>query len=476
MKCPEDIEKYKTKVDSQRVYVFLASLDSHLDGVRGRILATVPHPSMESVYAEANRQEAMLHGTSNEGAAMVVKKSFNPKKGVRKCTHCNGDNHMVETCFKLHGYPDWYPKNKSRSKSEVLKINSTIGNTAGLVAKTGIPNSVYGSSIITRTSDWIIDTGATDHMTCDPSKFTNLSSSDSKPVIVNANGISSPVVGLGTVSISPSLSISNVLFVPSLNCNLLSVSQITKSHNCVAIFFPTHFVLQNIHTKEKIGSGKKIGGLYYLEDDSQDATKVLAHLMSDDLQKKNKEEIWLWHRRLGHPSFGYLRKLFPSLFYNCNLTNFNCETCVMAKSHRATFPLNNTQVDTPFSLVHTDVWGPAPLPTHKGMRWFVTFVDDYTRMTWLYLLKHKSDVCKVFQLFHKMVSVQFHAHIKVVRSDNGGEYFQQQLKDFMESSGIIHQTSCPNTPQQNGVAERKNRHLLEVTRSLLIGGNVPFFL
>nr|CAD1835381.1 unnamed protein product [Ananas comosus var. bracteatus] len=141
MECSKDIEKYTTKVNSQRVYVFLARLDSHLDGVRGRILATIPLPDIQTVYAnvcaETNRQEAMLHGASNEGAAMIAKKSS--KKGIRKCTYCNGDNHLVETCFKLHGYPEWHPKGKSGSKIESSKNNLAPTTAAGLMAKSEYP-------------------------------------------------------------------------------------------------------------------------------------------------------------------------------------------------------------------------------------------------------------------------------------------------------------------------------------------------
>ena len=93
------------------------------------------------------------------------------------------------------------------------------------------------------------------------------------------------------------------------------------------------------------------------------------------------QQIWLWHRRLGHPSFGYLRHLFPNLFSNVETSEFNCDTCILAKSHRATYPLSMNKSDTPFSLIHSDVWGPSPVSIVSGVRWFVTFVDDCTRMT-----------------------------------------------------------------------------------------------
>jgi hypothetical protein len=357
----------------------------------------------------------------------------------------------------------------SNAKEEDPNSKGNLATTLGFTAKTGM--------FFIGNSDWIIDSGATDHMTCDRYRFSHLSPKCSKTTITNANGVSSPVIGVGTVPLSPTLAIKDVLFVPSLNCNLLSINQLTKSHNCVALFFPTHCVFQNIHTQEKIGSGRQVGGLYYLEDGFQHLNKNgQAHVVTEDLVNKKKEEIWLWHKRLGHPSFGYLRRLFPSLFSGCNLSDFICETCVMAKSHRTTFHLSNSKTNLPFSLVHSDVWGPAPISTLNGMRWFVTFVDDCTRMTWLYQFKRKSEVCSIFRMFHQMVTTQFGIPIKVLRSDNGKEYIKQELLDFMHSVGIIHQTTCTDSPQQNGVAERKNRHLLGVTRSLLIGGHVPSYL
>jgi len=136
----------------------------------------------------------------------------------------------------------------------------------------------------------------------------------------------------------------------------------------------------------------------------------LAYLANEHIHDKNKKEIWLWHRRLGHPSFGYLKKLFSSLFHKCNISDFICETCVMAKSHRVVFPLSNKKTNFPFSLIHTDVWGPAPQSTHNGKKWFISFVDDCTRVTWVYLLKHKSDVCNMFCSFHHMIVTQFNTH------------------------------------------------------------------
>ena len=209
-------------------------------------------------------------------------------------------------------------------------------STSRFVAKSGV--------FFNRNSDWIIDFGATDHMICDRNNFSHFSSKCLKNSISNANGVSSYVDGVGTISLSPMLTIRDVLYVPSLYCNLLSVEKLTKTHNCYALFSNTHCSFQNIHIKETIGSGKKVGGLYYLEDKSwySGGERQQASLVKDDFINK-REHVWLCHKRLGHPSFSYLRKLFLSLFTRFDFSDFHCETCVMAKSHRTTFHLSDNK-------------------------------------------------------------------------------------------------------------------------------------
>ena len=107
-----------------------------------------------------------------------------------------------------------------------------------------------------------------------------------------------------------------------------------------------------------------------------------------------------------------------------------------------------------------------------GTRWFVSFVDDHTKLTWLFLMKEKFEVSH-FQNFHSMIQTQFQTKIQILKTDNAKEYFNSSLNTFCLNQGIIHISSCVYTPQQNGVAERKNRHLLEVARSLMLSTHVP---
>ena len=119
------------------------------------------------------------------------------------------------------------------------------------------------------------------------------------------------------------------------------------------------------------------------------------------------------------------------------------------------------------------MWGPCPVVSPIGFRYFVTFVNDYSRTTWLYLMKDCSELFSHFRAFCVDIHTQFHVYVQNLRSDNAKEYVSKQFQSFMLQHGILHQTSCVDTPAQNGVAERKNRHLLETARALLFQMHVP---
>jgi transposase InsO family protein len=209
-------------------------------------------------------------------------------------------------------------------------------------------------------------------------------------------------------------------------------------------------------------------GLYYLDEGSGEI--ALATCMSPC------QELMLHHRRLGHLSFAALSRIYPSLFKSCPKESIVCDACELAKHTRGTYPSRGLRSNNPFEVVHSDVWGPCEVQSISGHRWFVTFIDCFSRFTWLYLIKRKSDVFSVFKDLHALIQNQFGTTIKILRSDNGTEYVNHEFENFLISNGIEHQTTCVNTPEQNGVAERKNRHLLEVARSLMFTMNVPKFL
>ena len=176
----------------------------------------------------------------------------------------------------------------------------------------------------------------------------------------------------------------------------------------------------------------------------------------------------MWHARLGHPAEQASKILLPSLNHNIE----KCEVCIYGKQLRPQFSNSDTKYNKCFDLVHSDIWT-SPCLTRNNLKYFVTFVDQKSKFTWLYLLGSKGEVFNTFQNFHAHVTNQYDAKVKILRTDNGGEYMSNVFQEYLRKNGIVHQTTCPYTPQQNGVAERKNRHLVEVARTLMFHMNMP---
>ena len=169
----------------------------------------------------------------------------------------------------------------------------------------------------------------------------------------------------------------------------------------------------------------------------------------------------LWHNRLGHPSyskFSLLKDVVVSNKTNC------CDICHYSKQKRLPFSSSTHVSNKPFELIHCDLWCPFTTCTFDGFKYFLTIVDDFTRCTWVYLVKQKSDTQFLLPQFANMVKTQFNATIKTIRSDNGIKFY---LKHFFHTNGILHQLSCIDTPQQNAIVKRKNQHILNVARALL---------
>ena len=180
--------------------------------------------------------------------------------------------------------------------------------------------------------------------------------------------------------------------------------------------------------------------------------------------------ILLLHAQLGHSSLAKLQQLVPGL---SKLSKLVCESCQLGKHSRSSFSRSVAHsASSPFALVHSDIWGPSCVASSLGFQYFVTSIDDYSRCTWLFLMKSCSELLHIFQFSFNEIQTQFGVPIQILRSDNDREYHSNFVKQFMASRDILHQT-CAYTPQQNGVAERKNRHLIEIARTLLIHGEVP---
>ena len=124
-------------------------------------------------------------------------------------------------------------------------------------------------------------------------------------------------------------------------------------------------------------------------------------------------------------------------------------------------------------LIHSDVCGPINPPSLGGARYFITFTDDMSRFTTIYPLATKAECFTTFKQYKKWIENLTEKKIKILRTDNGGEYLSKAFMTYLTEHGVIHQTTVPYTPQQNGTAERLNRTLMQTVRSLLEHANLP---
>ena len=335
-----------------------------------------------------------------------------------------------------------------------------------------IPSSSASNTALSTVSGnsptWLLDSACCNHMSSSPNVIPSRTPS-SLLTIYTANGSSMHVSHQGTIS-TPNLSVSNVYHIPQLTHNLLSVGQLTELGFSLT-FSSNGVVVQDPQTGQIIGTARKVGRLFEL---------ISLHLPSSHLSAptvsgtSHSSSLALWHSLLGHASISRVKELASmGLLGSVSIENFDCMPCQLGK--QTALPFNNSvsHALSSFDLIHSDVWGPSPIATQGGSRYFVIFMDDFSRYTWIYFFKNRSKLSQIYRDFTKMIETQFSKPIKVFRSDNAQEYKAHEFTYILHQSGTIPHSSCAGTSQQNGRAKRKLRHILDVVRAITLAATTP---
>ncbi|KAL9228101.1 hypothetical protein vseg_003715 [Gypsophila vaccaria] len=319
--------------------------------------------------------------------------------------------------------------------------------------------------------NYYMDTGASSHMNSNNGNLVSYSYLTGNRAIVVGNGATMPIRGIGnTVLPSPNktLHLKNVLHVPQLIKNLVSVRKFTID-NCVSVEFdPFGFSVKDLKTGMPLLRSNSTGDLYPLLPPTQAAPTVATpHALTTTSSD-------IWHGRLGHPGPRIFKSLCTNPDISCRVrkTLSLCSSCQLGKQAKLSFNESISHTLSPFDILHTDLWT-SPVTSTNGHRYYVLCLDDFKNFLWTFPITQKSQVYDIFTTFYKMIQTQFNYQIKTLKCDNGKEFDNTPLHKFFNAQGILFRFSFPHTSQQNGKAERKIRTLNNIVRTLLIHAHLP---
>lgn len=398
------------------------------------MLIVTANPATRGNFTYRGHRKNFTRGTSSSQTRL-----HSSRDGFRKpkCQYCDTLGHTAKSCPKL---------------------STSTSGAANFVGKS-----------LAKDKKWLVDSGASHNITSDLSNLSIHSEYDGtdEVVIGDGKGLSVTYVGsLGLFYPSRSFHITNTLCVPEMHKNLISVHHFTKSNNVLIEFHPDYFFVKDWTTRAILLRGNCENGVYPLPPLAKTQSSIIANV-------GERTSTDTWHRRLGHPAqkiVSHIVKQFSLPLRNSVPPN-NCTSCPLNKSHKLPFGTSSIVSHNPLEYIFSDVWGPTQIQSSDGYRYYVIFIDHYTRYCWFFPMYQKSDVYQIFTHLKPVLEKQFDHPIKNFYSDNGGEYIK--LKTYFLNHGISHLTTPPHTPQHNGISERRHRHIVETGMTLLTQAALP---
>lgn len=409
-----------------------------------------------------------------DGTGVGGEQVLKVQKSSRTCFFCKQPGHFKKDCHKwLRTQEEAGPSGKSKSSSgnqRKVKAKQVTNTERDPVSFLVQEESYVSRATLKQEHSWTVDSGASCHMTSNGSFFDNLDESTSVHVMMaNGNRTKSGghgggyVAGMNGAGKPVDIRLDNVLYVPDLDSGLLSVSKIADKG--FGVLFTQKSVEIIDKSKRVVALGERSGGLYVLKDQECAAVSNLCHSVNCQ---------HTWHRRFGHRDPAVLDRIQKGQLatgmklVNCGM-KIVCDCCLEGKMARLPFPKQAERKTTqPLQLIHTDLCGPMSTVTPGGNRYFMVLIDDYSRYLVLYLLKDKGEAKHCIKSFVRLVENQFGRKPQAIRSDRGAEFVNKELKQFYSDEGIRMELTAGYAPQQNGVAERRNRYLQEMAVCMLL--------
>lgn len=431
-----------------------------LDYVKGRLLDE-----------SAKRENKNVENKSDNNVAMSSSKLI--------CHRCGIPGHIRKDCRvnlnkkkKFHKF-DRNDKGDNNNKFRNKSANANKDASVAFIAQ----NDAFNSVQMMNSVRFCLDSGASDHMVNDKSIFIEsrkLSVPQEIKVAKSGVKIFATEIGKikGFIEVNgkiKSCEINDVLFVKELTCNLFSIKCLEEKGFKIVFEKGLVNIFKN---NELVGQGKRNAKLFEL------TVKLDNNNIGNLCESENNLNIL--HRRLGHLNMNDTIKLVKNHMVD-GIKNVNtsqsdadfCESCKLGKQTRLPFKNSTSgRSKRPLELIHSDVVGPITPDSYNDCRYIVTFIDDYTHFAMIYVIKSKSEVYDKFREYYNLSTVHFERKISRLRCDNGGEYISDKIRQFCREKGIKLEYTNPYTPQQNGVAERFNRNLMDRARTMVIDANL----
>lgn len=430
--------------EEDQVVTLLGSLPSMYNALVTALEARGDDLKLQFVQQALLNEEQKFRKNTDASESLLVA-SVKPKKKGRKivCYFCGKEGHFKKNC------------------TEYLKKKNSESARVAIERESAEPEFAFTSSYMaSKFNGWCIDSGATSHVCNNADLFKDMDTTIKESITVaNGEKMKSEARGECTVTVVVGdkrrcIPVKHVMYAPQAPGNLLSVKRLTEQNLTVTFDKESCQILSK---GEVVAVGKLHGELYKLQEEQLYNAQASSGLC-----------IHEWHERLAHKNLRDIRKMQSEdlVIKPCTCTKV-CESCIKGKMTSKPFPKRSSATEELFDVVVSDVCGPLQVESIGGSRYFVTFIDVFSRYCKVYFIKNKSDVAEKVVEYVENVKTRFGKTPKIFRSDRGGEYTSGKVQDYLKQEGIEFQCTVGYAPQQNGIAERKNRTLIEAARTML---------
>lgn len=434
------------------------------------------------MYANTDQQQTQSFNGTNRGHGRGGR-YFNRGRGRERsngardasgitCYRCDKVGHYASDCpdrlLKLVQETQEVKEDDKTHEADELMLNEVVFLNEEKLNINALEMSQDKSNV------WYLENGASNHMTGDRSYFNQLDETITGKVKFG-DDLRIDIKGKGSITFvfkgGVKKKMSNVYFIPALKSNIISLGQATEA-GCEVRMKNDRLTVFDRVGRQLVETSRGRNRLYkvVLEAESASCLQVAAFSTSNQ-----------WHARLGHVNFDNIKMMVDKGLVS-GMPKFavekkTCASCLLGKQSRRPFPQATAfRASRKLELLHGDLCGPISPPTPGRNIYVFVIIDDHTRYVWSILMKEKGEAFDRFRKFKAIIEQETGMSIKTFRTDRGGEFTLTEFNAYCEKSGIQRHLTAPYSPQQNGVVERRNRTILEMTRSVLKHMRVPNYM